>query len=243
MELHSATHTPPLRFPLPAPRLLTREGSEPRAAAGVAESQGVREETRSVLHAARAQFEVNYRAISSVRTEEGEVIRELSFSVRGSVELLHESAAGSDEELEALADLDPLERLREFFSPERTADRIVRFALAGYDGPDDEASRARYAEQIGAAIKAGVAEARELLGALPEQTEAEIDQTESLVEQRLEDFVKLGAPAFDPEEKERILSFSASLSVELSRTTQVTLYDARGLANDPAATARFAAFA
>ncbi len=87
-------------------------------------------------------------------------------------------------------------------SPEGTAQRIADFAL-GFFGKyaenhglaDDEAGRQQFADFIGQAITQGIDEARGILGALQvldENIGAEIDSTASLIQTRLDDFVKNG---------------------------------------------------
>ena len=101
-------------------------------------------------------------------------------------------------------------------------------------------------KMLGEAIKSGIQEARDILGEIgpfPEETLADIDETESLIDQKLEEFAKLGRPMLDSGEKERALAFRASLSIQLERTTTVTLYNSTGFTRDPAASASFAAVA
>ncbi len=224
-----------------APRfhLMTRPVPSLQAPPTPSERPDKGEAVAGTLHRARAQFEVNFQSLRSIRTEEGEITREVSFSLRGSVELLSDDP----EEQAELEALDPIERLREFFSPERTAERIAKFAVVGYEGADTEEGRRAYAEEIGEAIARGIQEARDLLGELPDETAAEIDETESLVEQRLEDFVKLGGPALEGSAKDRVLAYRASLSLQIERSTTVTLYNATGAERTPPQVASFAAVA
>lgn len=222
--------------------LMTRPAQSLQAPPTPPERVNRGEAVAGTLQHARSQFEITIQSFRAIRTEEGEFTREVRFSLEGSVELL----TGDPDETEALESLDPLERLREFFSPENTAERIARFAIVGYKGPDTEDGRAAYAEAIGEAIKSGIQEARDILaglGALPEATTAGIDETESLVEQKLQAFAKLGAPTLEPGRQERALAFRASLSIQLERSTTVTLYDAGGATREPSVAASFAAVA
>ncbi len=200
------------------------------------------EDTAGTLLRARSQFELTMQSFRAIRTEEGEVTREVRFSLHGSLEMLAENA----DEKTQFEQLDPIARLRELFSPERTAERIAKFAIAGYKGEDTEEGRRAFAEAIGEAIQSGIQEARDILrgfGPMPEETLEEIDETESLVAQKLEAFAKLGRPALDDAEKDDALAFRASLSFQLERTTTVTLYNATGFAGDPAVDDSFAAVA
>lgn len=88
-------------------------------------------------------------------------------------------------------------------SPEATAGRIADFALGFFDKyakqhglADDEAGRQQFADFIGGAIGQGIDEARGILSALQVldgDTSSKIDQTASIIQQRLSDFVKNGA--------------------------------------------------
>jgi Domain of unknown function (DUF5610) len=91
----------------------------------------------------------------------------------------------------------PIDKLAAEFTPEKTAGRIADFALSWYgqwlDGREDSTeSRAEFAEYIGDAVQQGFDEAAGILGALPENTQAGIDQTHKLVFGALEDFVENG---------------------------------------------------
>lgn len=85
-------------------------------------------------------------------------------------------------------------------SPEATATRIADFALGAYDKwrenhseGDEDTAREEFASFIGGAIQQGIDEARGILGALNAlsgDTSKNIDSTWSLIQQRLDDFVK-----------------------------------------------------
>lgn len=85
----------------------------------------------------------------------------------------------------------------DFFSPESTADRITSFALRGFSffeggkaaAENDEAARQRYIDYIAPAINKGFQEALDILGALPEKTQQELQQTREHIQKTLEDFV------------------------------------------------------
>lgn len=87
-------------------------------------------------------------------------------------------------------------------SPEATAGRIADFALGFFDKyaennglENNEEGRQQYADFIGAAINQGIAEARDILtslSALNGEVDANIDQTASLVQERLDNFVANG---------------------------------------------------
>jgi len=87
-------------------------------------------------------------------------------------------------------------------SPEATANRIADFALGFFSKyaknnglEDNEEGRKQYATFIGTAIQQGIEEARGILtalSALNPQISQNIDKTSSLIQQRLDDFVKNG---------------------------------------------------
>jgi len=87
-------------------------------------------------------------------------------------------------------------------SPDATAERILNFALGFFDRyaknnnlEDNEEGRAQFAEFIGAAIRQGISEARDILGALNSLSpdiNANINKTADIIQQRLEDFVLNG---------------------------------------------------
>lgn len=87
-------------------------------------------------------------------------------------------------------------------SPEATADRIVNFALRFFSKyaennglADDEEGRRQFAQFIGGAIGQGIQEARDILQGLQVLTpEADnlIENTASVIQQRLDDFIRNG---------------------------------------------------
>ncbi len=89
---------------------------------------------------------------------------------------------------------DFLSKLREFFSPERTAQRIYDFATkhfgqGSFTGEDNEELRTRYRDFILPAIEQGFSEARATMGVLPDEVNAEVDQTFSLIQGMFDKFV------------------------------------------------------
>ncbi|HNR32863.1 MAG TPA: DUF5610 domain-containing protein [Candidatus Hydrogenedentes bacterium] len=87
-------------------------------------------------------------------------------------------------------------------SPEATADRIVNFALSFFSKyaennglSDDEEGRRQFATFIGGAIAQGIQEARDILQGLQALTPGAdnlIENTASIIQQRLEDFIANG---------------------------------------------------
>ena len=92
----------------------------------------------------------------------------------------------------------------EYFSPENTSDRIYRFAMQGYGrgsftGPDDPARRERFGSFILPHIEEGFAQARALLGELPEDIAKIVDRTLDLVRGKFMEFTKSAETAEAPE--------------------------------------------
>lgn len=164
-------------------------------------------ETAFSLRYARAQFQVNYQVIRSINTANGTETQQFSFSFHASVEYLQATSGQAPADLgaavEGAAGADPLQRLRAFFSPEKTAERILDFALSFFplsshfkEGGDIEDNRQAFADFIGKAIQKGFDEALGILGKLPDPVQENIDQTHKIVFDGLQDFVQNGlAPA------------------------------------------------
>ncbi len=98
----------------------------------------------------------------------------------------------------------------------------------------------QFAQTIGEAIAKGFAEARQLLGTLPEQTEAELAQTDQLVKDGLDAFVRTGQRPDDAARLGRIETFRASLSDEVQVQSQRrAAYNGQGQAVDQARAGTF----
>ena len=146
---------------------------------------------------------------------------------------------------------DLLEKLRAAFTPERTAGRIVDFALSGFAASetraafgDNEAGRQKFVDLMQKAVDQGFAEAKALFGELPEETQAELADTAVRVRDGFSRFVAQG---LDPSKStpggvyER--ARRAQFSVEIEATaveSRRTAYNQKGgaVANDPAAQSR-----
>ncbi len=149
----------------------------------------------------RAQFEVSFRVMQATSGAQGTEFRGLSFSMKASMEVLQVWEGGTAEE----AGVSPLssealwDKLMDFVSPEKTAGRILDFALhffprseAFAEEGDTEGARERFADVIGPAIQKGFDEALGILGQLPEAVQEDVDETHRIVFEGLDDFVKNG---------------------------------------------------
>ena len=213
---------------------------------------------------ARALVAIELRVSQSVRTigADGvmrEETREAALSIKALADLFDVEAPPPptlDAPPPETAGLGPtpeavLEKLRAAFTPERTAGRIVDFALSGYASSetlaaygDTEAGRQSYADLMQKAVDQGFSEARALFGELPEATQAELADTAQRVRDGLQRFVREG---LDPAksspggayERARRAQFSTeveAVAVESRRTA----YNQKGgaVTQDPNAQAR-----
>lgn len=132
---------------------------------------------------------------------------------------------------------DPMANLQDYYSPEKTAERILNFATAFYPGSkyakdgDTEESRQAFADEIGKAIQKGFDQAMGVLGKVDDKTQSGIDKTHDIVFKGLDDFVKNGLGG-QSAEKQVAQDYTQSwfqqlsLSVSYSRTT--TTYSSTG---------------
>lgn len=203
---------------------------------------------------AKSQFEVNYQVFNSMNSINGEKSFQETFSFKASYEFL-QMASGQETPQPEMAESaeqlpsqdDALTKLQEYFSPENTAQRILDMAISffplskiGQTEGNTETARQSFADFIGGAINTGFQMARDTLGALPDDIEAGIDKTHSLVFAGLEDFVKNG---LDPEKSQhggvydRITAYRESRVsvVSSSKLSSTTGYNAKGDAKNNAA--------
>ncbi|MBP7635134.1 DUF5610 domain-containing protein [Candidatus Ozemobacteraceae bacterium] len=193
------------------------------------------DDSRQKIQWAKSQFELSYQVIRSLNTAGGAVTSQETFSIKGSYEFL-QKVTGRDTAPEAgqpaeegkpaeQAEKDALTQLQEYFSPERTAERILDVALSffglssmGQAEGNSESGRRKFADFIGSAIETGFTQARELLGKLPDDVEAGVGQTHSLVFSGLDEFVKNG---IDPEKlagggvMEKIIAYRQEMSLQV----------------------------
>ena len=199
---------------------------------------GLSPDARNKVEWSRAQFEVNYQVIKSINSSQGYETTSELFSFRGSYEFLQKSSGGDwlpaaatenvDQKVDEAAEQDQLTYLRDYFSPENTAGRILDVALSFFgiseiakSEGDTESARQNFSDFIGGAINEGFRQAREILGDLPEEIAGGIDKTHTLVFSGLEDFVKNG---IDPDKTrsggvfDKIASYREEAKVRLTST-------------------------
>ena len=158
-----------------------------------------------------AQYSLNIATTMSVMNADGSMSQStFNFSLEASFDYLG-IASGKGSGANSLASLfggkntdeaagtgnSMMDKLREMFSPEATAQRILDFSLSFFgrssmfkEAGDTDEARASFADYIGAAIQKGFDQALGILGkGLPTQTANEIDKTHELVFDGLDDFV------------------------------------------------------
>ncbi|HNV71837.1 MAG TPA: DUF5610 domain-containing protein [Candidatus Ozemobacteraceae bacterium] len=219
------------------------------------------DDARQKIVWARTQFELSYQVIRSLNTSQGERITEESFSFSGSIEFLQrvsgrdpvvladptaQPEAGASEDLNSTTSADALSALQEYFSPEKTAERILDVALSFFGVSETQAasgntpaSRQTFADFIGKAIEEGFTQARSLLGQLPEAVETGVSKTHSLVFDGLADFVQNGinpeklAPGGVMEKIARYRREATENMDQIRKTTSAGGYNARGEPAEP----------
>ena len=195
-----------------------------------------------------ASFEISYSSMVAVAGENGMTMQETSFSLKGSFEFMGIGSnmsgigdsfdpfnflTGQTGDTDKAAENDPMSKLKEYFSPEATANRILDFSLGFFgnspqykEGGNTEDSRQSFADVIGAAIQKGFDQAMGLLGNLPSETQDEVDETHSRVFDGLDNFVKTGSKdgKEGDEVEEPSFDFAAYSSVFEMNYSSVTSY-------------------
>ena len=135
---------------------------------------------------------------------------------------------------------DVLNGLQDYFSPEKTAGRIVDFATAFFPmseaykkGGDTEESRKEFAEMMRKAVNKGFDQAQGALGAVPKETQSGIDKTHELAMKGFDDFIKNGMNK-DKQDNgvyNNLTQFAMSFEMNYShKSTSVSGYGSRGQA-------------
>ncbi|MDR3210788.1 MAG: DUF5610 domain-containing protein [Planctomycetota bacterium] len=157
-----------------------------------------------------AQYELNYNSIQMIANANGGYdVTETSYAFK--FDLNYVKAASGLDKNASLADIFGVEKeqptgedwmnsLKDYFSPEKTADRILDFSTSFFansksfkEKGDTEESRAEFAELMRGAIQKGFDQAMGKLGSnLPEKVQEGIDKTHELTFNGIDDFVKYG---------------------------------------------------
>ena len=136
---------------------------------------------------ASALFEFNYQSVHAISEtrDGGRVTREEFFQESLDIRLTVQGDPKAAEELMA--------RLKEAFTPEKVAGRILDFALSGFapaGAGDGAVQRQGYADWIQKAIQQGYDQARQVLGKLDDATAGSLDETLKRIREGLAAFVQ-----------------------------------------------------
>ncbi len=252
-----------LGFGVPAGGSTAGQAAVGLADLGLDELQ-ISDDARGKLSWARAQFEVNYQTLRSINGANDQETAEVGFSLQASYEFLALASGRRTPEAQPATPAssmpaartnpatatasptppttDPLADLQDYFSPARTAERILDVALSFFGlseafkkGGNTEDARKQYAEFIGGAIDEGFRQARQVLGEVPEFVDTGVNDTHRRVFAGLDAFVTDGIPAAK-QGPEGVLEKIARYRGEAARWNQVivdraTAYDADGAAS------------
>jgi hypothetical protein len=168
---------------------------------------------QGMLTYTRAQFAVNVQSLRAISNSQGRQMEARSFRFEANFEFLQAAAGQEPLELEELDGESLVQTMQDLFSPEKTAGRILDFALSWYqpdaETGDTEEARQAFADTIGAAVQKGFDEAQAILGNLPEEVQAGIDETHERVFRGIEDFVVNGLPEDHAERSQAIREYAA----------------------------------
>ncbi len=199
------------------------------------------------LQYAKTQFEINYQTLRAVNTANGIQTQQVSFSLKGSFEFLSASS-GQTAPTSGTDSADPMQQMLDYFSPEKTAGRILDFALSFFDksqaykdGGNTQEARQNFSDFIGGAIQKGFDQAGAILGGgLPDEIQSGIDQTHDIVFKGLDDFVKNGLD--QSKEDDGVYARSAAYRLEVSYSyTSVSAYRSNATGYDSTGRASSAA--
>lgn len=183
------------------------------------------------------QFELNYQSVSSISG--AATGSSMSLSLSASFELTGISSGlgsnfnpfstGSTQDTKGS---DLISTLKDLFSPEKTAQRILDFSLGFFgqssmfkESGDTEESRSEFADMMGKAIQKGFDQALGILGDLPKETASEVDQTHELVFQGLEDFIKNGRDNDKEDLYSQLQAYTSSYQYSMSYSSMSSTWN------------------
>lgn len=184
----------------------------------------------------RMTYELNYQAISSMTSINGEdgstsfSSQSTQFSFKMEISYIEASYGGKvDNPFASSGSKSPndlMEKLKDYFSPEKTAARIVDFAASFFpnskqfkEGGDTEEARNSFAEIMKSAIGKGFEQARSLLGKMPQAVEDGVKKTEDLTTKGIEDFIKNGLSNDKQNVYSSLQQYSVSIQASYSSTS------------------------
>ena len=141
---------------------------------------------------------------------------------------------------------DLMSSMKDYFSPEKTSERILDFATSFFPlsdafkkGGDTEESRAEFAEMMRKAVQKGFDQAMGTLGTVPKATQDGIDKTHELVFKGFDDFVKNGMNRGKTDTYNALQQLSFNFEMNMTqKSVSVTNYNPKGEAQStkPAST-------
>jgi len=181
-----------------------------------------------------AQFELNLSVTQMLQTANGVQMSQFDFSFKLDFQYFSASSGGGNPfatgGTSSSKPSDIWAKLQDYFSPEKTADRILDFATGFFgkskefrEGGNTEEARGKFAELMKNAIGKGFAQAQSILGKLPETVQKTIDDTKSLVDKGIEDFIKNGRNNAN-QAALQAWQFELSMSYSYSQTTTTYTY-------------------
>ncbi|MBF0406003.1 MAG: DUF5610 domain-containing protein [Candidatus Riflebacteria bacterium] len=217
----------------------------------VKDSFGLSDEAVQSITYSKTMFDLSYQTMKSVNSANGTELQEVNFSFKASYEFLQKVSGQSGNSLKNVSDnygkangvqeqKDSLAELKEYFSPEKTAKRILDVALSFYpshstfaENGDSESSRKSFADFIGGAIDEGFKQARGLIGPMPDDVESDVDKTHSIIFEGLDNFVKNGLSSdftATGGSMEKIIAYRMEMKSEVNEvySSSVRSYDSQG---------------
>ena len=144
----------------------------------------------------RISIEIEYQSLRSMRLESGEVVFE-KMSLRFQAVEIYLEVGGLGSNNEGAGPGGLFDVLRDYFSPERTANRIANFAIGrfqpGFENGTEKAmaERERFRNLILPAVRQGADQAASVLAGLPEEILGIADRVYDLVANLFERFVAM----------------------------------------------------
>lgn len=186
----------PSKYSLPPSK---NENSLSKLMEGMLDRLDLSPEAMRQLQISKLEVQVEYQILRSLDPKSGTETFEINFRFEGVIEMAGDSSGEDISPLTESEASSSSQAIWDYFSPEKTAERILDFALGFFpmsrhykEGGDVEEARKAFADFIGNAIQKGFDEARRMLGPIAQTVEEHIDKTHTLVFDGLKDFVTNG---------------------------------------------------
>lgn len=169
-----------------------------------------------------AQINIEYQSLRLLSDATGSTLTQESFqfSFSATFEFLA-SSQSTQNPFESFNMDSVIADMQDLFSPENTAQRIADFALAQYKPSgegDTEETRTDFISYIGEFVQKGFDEAARILGYLPDEIAAGVDQTHELVFGAFDDFISNGLAANQDERTSNVMAFYEAFNQNISIT-------------------------